>query len=114
MIGRIGSAFGLSLISMPQDQAARRVERHAAAGDEAELGVRDLALAAFATYLPHALDNVQPPLHVGLRQVAAGGVDRKLAAQRDALAARDEVAALAFAAEAGVLQPEQHRHGEIV
>ena len=29
---------------MPQDQAARGVERHAAAGDEAELGVRDLAL----------------------------------------------------------------------
>src|SRR5262245_49326229 len=114
MVGRIGSAFGLSLMSMPQDQAARGVERHAAAGDKAELGVRDLALAAFAAHLPHALDDVEPALHVGLRQVAAGGVDRKLPAERDALAARDELAALAFAAEAGMLQPEQHRHGEIV
>src|SRR5215475_11091287 len=101
MVGRIGSAFGLSLMSMPQDQAARGVERHAAAGDEAELGVRDLALAAFAAHLPHALDDVQPALHVGLRQVAAGGIDRKLATQRDALTARNELAALAFAAEAG-------------
>src|SRR5262245_20542888 len=105
MVGRIGSAFGLSLMSMPQDQAASGVARHAAACDEAELGVRDLALASFAAHLPHALDDVQPALHVGLRQVAAGGVDREVPAQRDALAARDEVAALAFAAEAGVLQP---------
>src|SRR5262245_21404310 len=103
MVGRIGSAFGLSFMSMPQNPAARGVERHPAAGDETELGVRDLALASFAAHLAHALDDVQPALHVGLRQVAAGSVDRKLPAQRDALAARDELAALAFAAEAGML-----------
>src|SRR5437763_2636543 len=109
MVGRIGLTFDLSVTSMPQDQAARGVERHAAAGDEAQLGVGDLALAALAAYLPHAFDDVQPALHVGLRQVAAGGVDRKLAAERDAAAAFDVGSGLALAAEAGMLEPEQHR-----
>src|SRR5262245_53582569 len=114
MVGQIGSAFGLSLMSMPQDQTARGVERHATPGDEAEFRVLDLALAAFAAHLPHALDDVQPALHVGLREVAAGSVDRELAAERDAAAAIDEGAGLALAAEAGMLEPEQHRHGEVV
>src|SRR5262245_15041315 len=99
MVGRIGAAFGLSFTSMTQDQAACGVERHAAAGDEAKLGVGDLALAAFAAHLPHALDDVQPALHVGFREIAAGSVDRELAAERDAAAAFHESAGLALAAE---------------
>ncbi len=99
---------------MSQDQAARGVERHAAAGDEAKLGVRDLPLATFAPQLPHAFDDVKPALHVGFRQIAAGSIDGERTAERDAGAALDEGASLALRAEAGMLQPEQHGDGEIV
>ena len=57
---------------------------------------------------------MQPALHVGFRQVAAGGIDRQLAAEPDALAALDKRSGLALLAEAGVLQPEQDRDREVV
>src|SRR6476620_9127063 len=114
MVGRIGAAFGLALISMPQAQVARGVECHAATGDETKLGLRDLPLATFAPQLPHAFDDVQPALHVGFRQIAAGGMDGERTAERDAGAALDEGAGLALRAKACMLQPEQHRDSEIV
>ena len=72
---------------LSENHCAGGIERHAAAGDEADFRVLHLPGPALAANLAHAFDHVQPALHVGFRQVAAGGVDRKLAAEPDALAA---------------------------
>ena len=61
------AAVSMKFPLSPEDHGAGGVQRHAAAGDEADLGVLDLAGSAFAAHLAHAFDHVQPTLHVGFR-----------------------------------------------
>src|SRR5216683_1509369 len=78
-----------------------------------EAAIPDLALAAFAAYLADRFHLVRPALHVGLRQMAAGGVHRQLAPQRDAVL-RHEAADIAAAAVAVALERQGNVAGEAV
>ena len=68
-----------------------------------------LALAGLAAHLEDGLVDEAEAVEPAGRQLAAVGVERQLALARDAVAALDERAALALAAEAERLEP---RHGE--
>src|ERR1700686_2927950 len=94
--------------SLSEDHCARGIERHAAAGDEADFRIFDLPRPALAADLAHAFDHVQPALHVGFRKVAASRIDRNtVAVKRDAAAALHIGPGLSLLAEARMLQPEQ-------
>ena len=85
-------------------------DRAAAVGDGRDLDVlRDLALAGLAAQLEDGLVDEPEAVEPAGRQLAAVGVERQLALAGDAVAALDERAALALAAEAERLEP---RHGE--
>src|ERR1035437_3683949 len=102
-------------MSLPQDQATGCVQRHAAAGDETKLGVLHLTQSAFAANLTDAFHDMQPTLHVRFRQISAGGFDWHAgAADANAITPLHVVASFAFAAETGVLKPEQYGDCEIV
>ena len=64
-------------------------------------------------HLAHALDDLQHALDMGLRKLAARGVGRQASAHAQR-AGCDETAALAFLAEAVVLELRQHHVGEAV
>src|SRR5687768_12170252 len=114
----VGSGFLYSvavviLLALLQDRCVRAVECGAASGDEAHFGVFHLALAAFAAHLANPFDDVEPAFHVRFGKIAAGGIDRKLAAQLDATAF-DERSGFADFAETGVLEPQQHAARKVV
>src|SRR4051794_17977828 len=95
---------------VPEDHCRLRGEHAAVAVRDRDVGAGDLALAALAALLAHRLDEQQQAVHprVAVRQAAAVGIDRQLAARGDATA-RDERAALALGAEAEVLEEEDRR-----
>src|SRR4051794_31760912 len=71
----------------------------------------------FAAQLPDGLEyfgHAAPVDGVVRTQATAVGVERQLADARNQIAVGDELAALAFLAEADVLELHQHRDGEAV
>ena len=90
-----------------QQHGRLRREHAAVAVRDGDVRVGDLALAALAAQLAHRLDEREQAVHarVAVRQAAAVGVQRGVAARRDAPAG-DERAALALRAEAEVLEEE--------
>src|SRR5262245_55009127 len=92
-----------------------RAEYHRAlAGKDSSITVRQrhlavlhLTLVAFAAHLAHRLDDHQQAVHarMAVREPAAAGVDRELAAGRDR-AVHDEAAAFALGAETEVFEKQ--------
>ena len=74
----------------------------------------DLALARLAAELQADLVQMTEAVQPAGRQLAAAGGERQLAVKRDPRAALDERSALALAAEAQALEPEQAEHAEAV
>src|SRR5574337_275644 len=99
----------------PEEDGAGGGEDAAGAVAEGDLGILDLARAALAPELPHALDQREDPEDAGVAEgeAAALGVRGKGPARRRALA-RDEGPALALLAEAQVLERQEDRDRERV
>src|SRR5208282_2864933 len=80
-----------------------------------DVAIRDLALPALVpAQLAHRLGDQRPALHVGFGMMAAAGVGRQAAAAELERAVADELSALAARAEAHALEREDDRGREIV
>src|SRR5882757_7593842 len=93
-------------------------EKSAGAMGDREIAVRHLHFwMRFAAKLAHRLDDLGHAAAVDrvvAAEAAAVGVEWQLADARDQVAVGDELAALAFLAEAEVFELHQHRDGEAV
>src|SRR5262245_41210993 len=96
---------------LPQEYSADAREPAARADRDRHLAVGYLCGAGLPAQLPNRLDQEEDPPHAGMaaRESAAVGVERQAPAAPQ-VALRDEGAALALLAEAGIL--EQHEHGD--
>src|SRR6185437_13412313 len=94
-------------------------DRAAAVGHGGHLGVaptgpHDLALAALTTELHAGLVNEGEPVQSPARELAPRGVEREQSVTSDVGASFNERAALAAAAEAEGLEPDDGEHAEAV
>src|SRR5438445_13784117 len=93
-------------------------QKAAGAVGDGEIAIFDLHLRmGLAAQLPDRLDDLGHAAAIDrmvAAQAAAIGVERQLADTRDQIAVGDELAALAFLAEAEVLELHQHGNGEAV
>src|SRR5262249_13567325 len=112
-------AFGAPRLSgsllLPAGEQRRAGFQDAGVADRRDLGSRDLPVAGLAAELADRLGEVaEAGVHAAAGQLAAQGVERQLAAERDAPAPVDERAGLAGPAEAQGLEPPDGLDGEPV
>src|SRR5687768_11672800 len=103
----------MTLLVYTEDQGTRGGEGATGAVDAGQAGIRDLALATFASELAGGFDEEEDAVHagVGIGEAAAVRVEREVAAGGRALAG-DEGAALAGLAEAERFQRDERGVGE--